>query len=247
MFLHEKLIQHNFNHAAHTYLAHNTLQQHVAGKICSFLATHNLESSFMLDLGSGPGTFHSKSTPPSIIYDISLNMLKQSSHSHKINGTATALPFKDQCFDLIISNLMIQWSTDKALVLNEAKRVLKPHGYIIITTLTSNSLWQLQEYFKHIDNNLHTLEFLSCEEYFNIAKQSKLSLVYHQSWPETLYFKTLYKLFSHFKLTGTSLPKSTSNIGLGGRKGLTQLANLYPKTHEDYPLTYNNLLLVLQI
>ena len=53
-----------------------------------------------------------------------------------VNADAESLPFSHDCFDLIYSNLTLQWCNNLELVFAELKRVLKDHGLLIFTTFS---------------------------------------------------------------------------------------------------------------
>lgn len=262
----EKLIQYNFNKAANTYLNNKNIQISAANKIESYLLNNSLQQNLILDFGSGPGTF--KNISQTILYDLSISMLKIGKNQSKINGNATNLPFANQVFPIIASNLMIQWITDKNQMFEEVYRTLQDNGTFIYTTLISESLWQLNHAFGKIDDKVHTLNFISENEYFELANKNNFKVVYKNIWEDTLFFNDILSLLMHFKLTGTNIPKSNCNKGLGGKKIIEQLANTYPQiknldakinsnskgryidsttpSNSKYPLTYKFLFMVLQ-
>lgn len=61
-----------------------------------------------------------------------------------IRATATKLPFKKNSFDLISAVSIIEHLTKKKVdvFINEAKRILKPHGFIFIVTPNFASPWR---------------------------------------------------------------------------------------------------------
>lgn len=246
--LEQKLIQYNFNQAAKTYNTYANMQKNTAAQISEYLRNSNQnENAVTLDLGSGLGTFPDK-LPNTILYDISIDMLKRRVDVGKraINGIAEQLPFLDKSFSLVISNLMIQWSTAKEQVLREVGRVLQDEGVFIVTTLVNKSLWQLESAWKELDNAQHLINFATRDDYLNLAEAVGFDVIGVKEWEYTEYFNDIETLFRSFKRTGTSLPKSTCNNGLGGREHLKKLDLIYPRVRNTLPLTYHNLLLVLK-
>ncbi len=55
-----------------------------------------------------------------------------------VGGSAEALPFEDNSFDLVFSEYMLQYVPDKNKALSEVKRVLKPGG--VVVTVVPNYL-----------------------------------------------------------------------------------------------------------
>lgn len=248
MLLEQKLIQYNFNNAANTYGFNKNIQKITAQRIDEYLTNQYYDENLKtLDLGSGPGTFPEKAENI-ILYDISLQMLhaRTNLQQKSVNGDATKLPFANDSFDLVISNLMLQWISDKTLVLQEIKRVLKDDGVFICTTLVENSLWQLENAWKHLDNHQHIIDFTSQKDYLNLMDNVRLEIISVENWQHTMYFDEIYQLLKHFKLTGTSMPKSLRSKGLGGCGYLTKLGDIYPRHNHQLPLSYNNLLLVVK-
>lgn len=242
---HLSAIQANFNRAAANYLDHAQMQAFSAQKLCYEVEKgHPSPNELILDLGSGPGTFCHYQTLcqlSPLMFDLSYNMLKGADNA--INGNAENLPFSDNVFDLIISNLMLQWPENKPQVISEIFRVLKPGGRMIFTTLTADSLNELSNSWQKIDTVAHTLNFLPSEEYLKHCQHAGLKINNHQSWQQQYLFPDILSLARHFKQTGTNLPQSKIT-GLGGRQKWQQLNQIYPKTAEgELPLTYNYLLI----
>jgi SAM-dependent methyltransferase len=71
-----------------------------------------------------------------------------------IDGSADAIPFPENTFDLIVSNLGINNFTNPALVIKECHRTLKPNGLINITT-NLNGHWR--PFYQLFTETLHTL------------------------------------------------------------------------------------------
>ncbi len=104
-----------------------------------------LENLFVLDLGSGEGgtSVVFSNTSKVISFDIKLNRLKKQSYSSsikRINGNAVTLPFKNDLFDLIILQDVIEHVPGIEKLLAEVLRVLKQGGHIYISTPNRYSL-----------------------------------------------------------------------------------------------------------
>ena len=244
-----KLLQYNFNHAAATYLANAPLQKNCALPLLAYLKDYQ-SSGLVLDLGSGPGTFSHQATPaPKTIirYDISLSMLKIKAEGMAVNGDAAALPFASNSIGTVMSNLMVQWPLDKAPILTEIQRILRPGGYFMFTTLIAPSLWQLQLAWQQIDHEAHTLEFLTTMEYHALCQATGLQLIHSDSWSYDMHFTDIQALLRHFKVTGTTLTKTPQRSGLGGKKSLLALDRAYPLDRKSrLPLTYQPLLIIVR-
>ncbi len=94
----------------------------------------------VLDVGSGTGFMYmvlSRSIHFRNFYmlDISIGMLKLAKERFKalfVNGNALSMPFKDGSFDLITVNSVLHHLPDVKAFMDEARRVLKKGGYLIL-------------------------------------------------------------------------------------------------------------------
>src|SRR5690242_14219598 len=133
-----------FGRAAATYEAHAVLQAEVGTRLLERLDGVALAPERVLDVGSGPGrgsqALRARFPNTNVVaLDLALPML-QAAASHaspgfaRVGGDAQALPFADATFDLLHSNLCLQWCDDPGLAIAEFARVLKPGGLLLFTT-----------------------------------------------------------------------------------------------------------------
>lgn len=146
------LVQEKFNTAAPYYNTYNALGEEVASRLCSRLA--DLKRSFptILDLGAGTGAVanqiqKSNQDTSIICLDFAEKMLQQNHHTNVIANAEDALPFKDETFDLAISNLCLPFINDIPKFLHLAGKALKKDGLFIATTLGLESFKEFKESF----------------------------------------------------------------------------------------------------
>ena len=60
-------------------------------------------------------------------------------------------PFADQSFDLVVSNLTIQWCENPLRVFSELFRVMKPGAQASVSTLAEQTLMELKESWAAVD------------------------------------------------------------------------------------------------
>lgn len=133
-----------------------------------------------LDLGCGTGWFtgdlaaRSRATH-TLGADLAPGMLHfaRSASSRELTwlaADAEALPLADNSVDLIFSNLMIQWAESPARVLAQCRRVLRPGGQLVISTLLDGTLAELKDAWRQADpGHQHVNRFDAAEHYHQWA------------------------------------------------------------------------------
>lgn len=111
--------------------------------------------------------------------------LKEYEHFNLVYGDASRLPYDDDTFDVLINNYMLDLLPEKdhKLLLNEFRRVLKPGGRMILTTMTfgrtpASRIWDaLSRNFPSLFTNCRplNLETKVKENNFRIKKVEYIS------------------------------------------------------------------------
>jgi malonyl-CoA O-methyltransferase len=151
-------LQHSFGRAASGYAEVAVLQREAESRLLEQLdVLEDRAPERILDVGSGPGRasgFMKGRWPKSevVALDIALPMLAQvSKHTRfwrpvrRVCGEASVLPFVDASFDLLFSNLCLQWVADLPTALAEFRRVLRPGGLLLFTSFGPDTLGELRE------------------------------------------------------------------------------------------------------
>jgi malonyl-CoA O-methyltransferase len=111
----------------------------------------------VLDLGAGTGHASralKRAFPKAVVVavDIAPGMLAHAKAQsrwlrrfERVRADAYSLPFRDACFDLIYSNLMLQWCDDLDAVFTELARVLAPSGLLLFSTFGPGTLAELRD------------------------------------------------------------------------------------------------------
>ena len=108
----------------------------------SFLLDEVSPGDRVLDLGSGDGTFTaelSRAGAQAVGVDIAEAALKRARADHPKRDFRLApidgpLPLEDCAFDLVWASEVIEHVADTARWLSEVRRVLSPHGRLLLTT-----------------------------------------------------------------------------------------------------------------
>lgn len=103
--------------------------------------------------------------------DLSTARLAAARRSHgrfarrdEVAGDAARLPFRDRVFDMVFANLLLPWFADPAPVLAETARVLRPEGLFTFASLGPDSLRELRDAWRAVDEAEHVQAFLDMHD-----------------------------------------------------------------------------------
>ncbi len=86
--------------------------------------------------------------------------VRGNSNVHIADGDAADMPFEDDTFDLIVSNLGINNFDDPPAVMAECRRVCRPHGRIALTTNLVGHMGEFYEVFAQVLEDLGLAELV---------------------------------------------------------------------------------------
>ncbi len=238
----------SFSRAAASYDSVAALQRKVGNQLLARLPSSR-QPSCWLDLGSGTGYFSralAAAFPEAdgLALDIAEGMLRharpQGGARHFVTGDAERLPLRDGSVDLIYSSLALQWCEDFAVVLSEARRVLRPGGILAFTSLCSGTLQELRDSWLVVDGFAHVNRFRSLEAYQALCRDCGLGLVSLEVRPEVLHFPDLRQLTHELKALGAHNLNPGRPDGLTGRSRIRALVEAYEdfRQPEGLPATY---------
>ncbi len=94
-----------------------------------------------LEIGVGSGRFAAAlAIKTGVEPSEKLRSLALSRGVNVVEGTAESLPFPDQYFDFALLTTVLCFVESPSIVLQEAKRILKPNGVLIVGMIDRNSL-----------------------------------------------------------------------------------------------------------
>ena len=155
---------------------------------------------------------------------------------------AEYLPFRDNCFDLVISNLTYQWVEELKRAFGEVFRVLKDGGSFYFTTLGEGSLRELSRSFAEAHKRLgkdrteHGQEFVSQRELSRILTKTNFSAVQISLHRERIYYPDTLSFLRWLKQVGARNASYDLPPGLGNRKLVLEMIRIY---EENYRMNGN--------
>jgi len=155
-----------FGGARDSYDEHAELQREIADRLLQHLEFTKIAPKRILDIGCGTGYFTrllaGKFKKAEITAaDISEQMVlcTRERHAmrlpwhgkrHHITADGGHLPFRDGSFDLVTSNLAMQWLPDPQQMMREMRRVLAPGGLMLFSTFGRRTLTELRQSLSEI-------------------------------------------------------------------------------------------------
>lgn len=234
-----------FNRAATTYDAVAELQYEIGDRLIERLDYVRLQPARILDLGAGTGFFSAAllkryRKADIVALDVAENMLRQVQarggwfrKPRCVCADAETLPFADDSFQLIFSNLMLQWSVDLEQTFMELRRVLAPGGLLMFTTFGPDTLMELRASWEKVDGFTHVNTFIDMHDVGDSLVSTRWAEPVMDSERITVTYRQLGTLMQDLKQIGAHNVTHGRPAGLTGRQRMQQLAEAYEAFRED--------------
>ena len=199
----------------------------------------NSKPSVALDLGCGTGWFtrdigEKARSAKTVGVDLAPGMLQFARSACPsdliwVSGDAEALPLADNSVDLVFSNLMIQWTQNPDQVLAECRRVLRPGGQLMVSTLLQGTLEELREAWRKADpEHQHVNRFDSAEAYQTWVAEQLPDAEFHRE-SIRLEYPTPMALLAELKAIGAGFKGSARRASATAPGRLRSMCRHYPK------------------
>jgi malonyl-CoA O-methyltransferase len=241
MPLEKRRVRESFDRAAERYDEVAVLQCEVGNRIMERLELIRLQPTTVLDLGAGTGVFTGALArrykgARVIALDLAPRMVMAArrrktwlSKQSFVCGDAERLPLADHCIDMIFSNLTIQWCTDLAQLFAEFRRVLRPGGVVMFSTLGPGTLKELRESWRAVDDYVHVHDFFDMHDVGDAMLRAGLADPVLDMEDFTLTYPNVYQLMRELKILGAHNAASERRHGLSGRGAMEKMAAAYER------------------
>ena len=235
----KSLARRSFESAAAGYDEAAALQQEVGQRLLQRLDLVKIQPERILDLGSGtgrciPDLFARYKNAGVVALDIALPMLEHARKRSRwlrrprcVCADAEILPFADGSFDLVFSNLMLQWCVQLETVFAELQRVLRPGGLLLFTSFGPDTLHELRGSWQQVDGFSHVNAFLDMHDVGDALLRARFADPVMDVERLTVTYPDVWKLMRELKQIGAHNVTVGRPRGLTGRKRMRRLVEVY--------------------
>jgi malonyl-CoA O-methyltransferase len=242
-----------FDAAARAYDEAAVLQHEVRARLLERLDYIKLEPSRVLDAGTGTGRASDAllkryRSAQVVALDLAYGMVQIARRKGRwlrrplgVNADIEALPFADGSFDLVFSNLTLQWLDEPDRVFAELRRVLAPHGLLMFTTFGPDTLRELRTAWQAADAGAHVNEFLDMHDVGDALVRAGFADPVMDMEMITVTYERARQLMRDLKAIGAANAMRERQRGLTGRARLQAVEAAYEafRTPEGLlPATY---------
>ena len=233
----KKAIQASFSKAAISYDQFADLQREIGHHLLDLMPATIKQANNILDLGCGTGYFtgllSELASPTNLTcFDLSPEMLKQAAQKKLtccdyVAGDIDQLPFTTHQFELIFSNLVVQWSELLSACLAQVKQALTTNGVLCFSTLLNGSLIELQQAWQQVDNRSHVNDFLSEQQVTTALQQAGFKQFSLSTETRVKKYPDVISVMKALKGIGANHVHNGSHHRTTGRQLLKQLEKGY--------------------
>ncbi len=252
----QKRVGHAFSRAAGHY-ERQAVAQHAMGEVLwAHLPEH---AECILDLGCGPGHWSVRlagdygpacrviglDLAPGMLHVARRRHEQAHPHVHWLCADAAALPLADSRFDLVFSNLAIQWCRSLESVLSELRRVLRPGGRAVINTLGPGTLAEVGYAWSRPTQPAALLGFQSPERHLTAARLAGFERVTLTATLQHFHYPDLRAVMASIKGIGAQTSRPGARLS---RFDLAHAKQRYERLRDrdGLPVSYQLLTLILE-
>ena len=242
-----------FDKAANSYDDYAVLQRSVADELLDTLTLFTIKPSRIADLGSGTGYSApaiAKLFPKAklILCDISESMLKVARAKSRrwfdpysyLCADIGALPFAENSLDIVFSSLSFQWCSDLDRLFAECRRVLRPDGLLLFSSLGPDTLKELRAAFSDQDTNPHVHDFIDMHDVGDALIRAGFAAPVLQTDHLTMTYTSMKEVMRDLRGIGAANKTQSRRRGLSTKALFRQAEQRYETFRQQglLPATY---------
>ena len=206
----------------------------------------------VLDLGCGTGrasiAMQQRWPKAEVVgLDLALPMLRQARVASRRGGWLSnpfarkpaqvcadvrALPLAEASVDVLFSNLCVQWVDDLDALFAGFRRVLRPHGLLLVSTFGPGTLWELRDAFAQADDAPHVSLFADIAGFGDALVRAGFHQPVLDREEEATHYPDLPALMRELRAIGATNALSARRQTLTGRARFAAAASAYER-HRD--------------
>jgi malonyl-CoA O-methyltransferase len=148
-------------------------------------------------------------------------------------GDVNSLPLPGVAFDIVWSNLLLQWVNDLPRAFAEFRRVLKVGGLITFTTFGPDTLREVRSAFARADGHTHTNRFIDMHDIGDMLVQAGFADPVLDMEQITVTFENADALLRELKHLGATNATRGRPHGLMGRRRWQRMLAALEATRRD--------------
>ncbi len=239
-----RAVARSFGRASESYDGAAMLQAEVRAELLARAQEMKLAPARILDLGSGTGAAAAelkRRHPKALVCALDsatgmLHAVQRRSHFWRplrlVAADAQRLPFTAGAFDLVFSNLMLQWC-DPDLVFAEVRRVLSPGGLFVFASFGPDTLIELREAWARVDAGTHVSRFPDLPDLGDALMRNGLAEPVLDVERRRVQHSSVDELMRGLKAIGAGNRTAGRARGLTGRHAFAAMAAVYEEHRRD--------------
>ncbi len=244
----QRRLRDDFSRAAPRYAHHSTLQQTILARTVPAWLSSLPAGAKLLDAGCATGLLapwlkDASRTVSLVQIDVAEGMCRLAAqHGATVCADMVELPLRSGTFAGIVCSSTMQWVSSPEAAFDEFRRVLQPHGTVILNVFVTGSLPQLTAALTAAQEASRLLSFPTEETIVGAAQQAGFRIETQRTSMDRIVFPDIISLLKYFKGLGAGNKIPVAPLT---RTALQRIEASYPREDAVFPLDFATLSLQL--